>query len=389
MTRIEDGFMAMMVRSLILVVVLCGAVLGQTKNFTPVEGANLKARIDNAIIAGKPNAPAGRFWVGYQFEVRPGVAVDFEIVDSAGGVHISMDGTSMLFDPRYETRELGLFLLYDTQRDLFTRAEVYNLSRTHEFSSYPVYWAGRISNEESLNYLKSIVDSSAPEINRLAERALFAIALHDDARVDPMLIEMIRRPIAQPLRSRAIYWLGNTPESQTKNTLFTEIVRNSEENSDVRQTAMSALAMSRSAATLPLLQNLYETMTTHELKRRALAGIARNDNSDTAATYLIRVAENEKDIELRKSAIANLGRIAGQKSLGALTNTVDNDTDVELQKQAVIAIGRRQKDEAIPILIRTARNHPKMAVRKLAIQMLGQTGDERAVAFFRELLSKD
>jgi HEAT repeat protein len=77
------------------------------------------------------------------------------------------------------------------------------------------------------------------------------------------------------------------------------------------------------------------------------------------------------------------------KSLGALTSTVDNDVEVELQKQAVPAIGRRQKDEAIPILIRTARNHPKMAVRKLAIQVLGQTGDERAVAFFRELLSKD
>jgi HEAT repeat protein len=152
---------------------------------------------------------------------------------------------------------------------------------------------------------------------------------------------------------------------------------------------MSALAMSRSAATLPLLQNLFETMTTRELKRRALTGIARNDNSDAAATYIIRVAETEKDLELRKNAIASLGRIAGQKSLGALTSTVDNDVEVELQKQAVIAIGRRSKDEAIPILIRTARNHPKMAVRKLAIQMLGQTGDERAVAFFRELLSKD
>jgi len=372
-----------------ITLLLCGIAFGQTRSFTPVEGANLKAKIENAIIAGKANAPGGRFWVGYQFEVRPGVAVDFEIVDSGGGVYISTDGTSMMFDPRHETRELGLFLLYDTQRDLITRAEVYNLRRTHEFSSYPVYWAGRISNEESLNYLKSLVDSPAPEINRLAERAIFAIALHDDARVDSMLIEMIRRPVAEPLRSRAIYWLGNTPESQTKNTLFTEIVRNNQEGTDVRQSAMSALAMSRSAATLPLLQNLFETMTTHELKRRALTGIARNDNSDAAATYLIRVAETEKDIDLRKSAIANLGRIAGQKSLGALTSTVDGDTEIELQKQAVIAIGRRSKDEAIPILIRTARNHPKMPIRKLAIQMLGQTGDERAVAFFRELLSKD
>jgi HEAT repeat protein len=294
----------------------------------------------------------------------------------------------MIFDPRHETRELGLFLLYDTQRESFTRAEVYNLRRSREFSNYPVYWAGHITNEESLNYLKSILDSSAPELNRLSERAIFAIALHDDARVDQMLIDMIRKPVAEPTRSRAIYWLGNTPESQAKNTLFTEIVRNNQESNEARQSAMSALALSRSAGTLPLLQNLFETMTTRELKRRALSGIARNDNSDAAATYLIHVAETEKDLELRKSAIASLGKVAGQKSLGALTNTVDSDGEIEVQKQAVLAIGRRPKDEAIPILIRTARSHPKMAVRKLAIQVLGQTGDERAVAFFRELLSK-
>ena len=379
----------MMLRSITVVLILCAAVWGQTKNFTPVEGANLKAKIENAIVAGKANAPAGRFWVGYQFEVRPGVGIDFEIVDSAGGIYMSMDGTSMIFDPRHETRELGLFLLYDTQRESFTRAEVYNLKRSREFSNYPVYWAGHITNEESLNYLKSIIDSSAPEINRLSERAIFAIALHDDARVDAMLTEMIRRPVAEPMRSRAIYWLGNTPESQTKNTLFAEIIRNNQESSDARQAAMSALAMSRSAAALPLLQNLFETMTPHELKRRALGGIARNENSDAAATYLIHVAETEKDVELRKNAIANLGKVAGQKSLGALTSTLDGDGEIEVQKQAVLAIGRRPKDEAVPILIRTARNHPKMPVRKLAIQVLGQTGDERAVAFFRELLSKD
>jgi hypothetical protein len=374
---------------LAVILVLCVVVPGQTKSFIPVEGAGLKAKLDAAIVAGKANATNGRFWVGYQFEVRPGVGVDFEIVDSAGGIYISTDGTSMVFDPRHETRELGLFLLYDTQREGFVRAEVYNLRRDHEFSSYPVYWAGRVSNEESLNYLKSIMDAPAPEVNRLAERALFAIALHDDARVDAMLIEMVRRPVEEPMHSRALYWLGNTPETVTKNTLFTEIVRNNQESSEARNAAMSALAMSRSAAVLPLLQNLFETMTTRELKRRALTGIARNDNNDAAATYLIRVAETERDVELRKSAIANLGRVAGQKSLGALTSTVDGDGDVELQKQAVVALGRRAKDEAIPVLIRTARSHPKMAVRKVAIQVLGQTRDERAVALFSELLSKD
>jgi len=365
-----------------------GGVAGQTKTFTPVEGANLKEKIDKAVVQGRNNAPGGRFWVGYQFEVRPGVATDFEVVDGAGGVYFSVDGSSMMFDPRYETRELGLFFLYDIPREQFTRAEVYNLKRNHEFSGYPVFWAGRISNEESLNYLKSIIDSPAPEVRRLADRATFAIALHDDARVDPLLMDLIRRPINEPIRSRAIYWLGNTPESAAKNALFQEIIRNSQENDEARQNAMSALAMSRSPATLPVLQNLYETMTSREMRRRALSGIARNDNTDAAATYLIHTAESEKDFELRKSAISALGRVAGQKSLGALTNTVDGDIETELQRQAVIAIGRRPKDEAIPILIRVARSHPKMPVRKQAIQVLGQTGDERAVALFRELLSK-
>jgi HEAT repeat protein len=354
-----------------------------------VEGANLKAKFDSAIVAGKANAPQGRFWVGYQFEVRPGVSVDFEVIDSAGGIYMSRDGTSMMFDGQHETRELGLFFLYDEGREQFIRAEVYNLRRQREFSNYPVYWAGRIGNEESLNYLKSIIESPAPEMNRLSERAVFAIALHDDARMDAMLTEMIRRPIAEPIRSRAIYWLGHTPETQTKNTLFTELIRNAQESSEVRNQAMSALAMGRSAGTLSQLQNLFETMTSRDLKRRALMGIARNDNSDGAATFLIRVAESDKDFEMRKNAVANLGWVAGQKSLGALTSTVDGDNEIELQKQAVVAIGRRSKDEAVPILIRTARSHPKMAVRKVAVQMLGQTGDERAVAFFRELLSKD
>src|SRR5712692_424844 len=371
-----------------IVLAIAGGVAAQTKSFTPVEGANLKSKLENGVTQGRANVQGGRFWVGYQFEARPGVAIDFEVVDSNGGVYFSMDGTSITFDSRYETRELGVFLLFDTQRDLFTRAEVYNLRRTHEFSSYPVYWAGRASNEESLNYLKSFIDSAAPEINRLADRATFAIALHDDARVESILTELIRRPIAEPVRSRAIYWLGYTPESPSKNNLLAEIARNNQEAGDSRQQAMSALGMSRAATTLPLLENLFETMTSRELKRRALGGIARNDNRDGAATFLIRIAENEKEIELRKSAIASLGRIAGEKSLGALSNTLDSDPETEVQKQAVIAISRRPKDEAIPILIRTARSHPKMQVRKVAIQMLGQTGDERAVAFFRELLGK-
>jgi HEAT repeat protein len=365
-----------------------GVAAQQSKNFTPVDGANLKAKIDNATAQGKASSPTGLFWVGYQFEVRPGVAVDFEIVSDNGTITWSNDGYSIMSDPRYETRELGVFMLFEKARDSFTRAEVYNLKRDHQFSSYPVYWAGKAANEESLNYLKSIIDSNSPEISRLSDRAAYAIALHDDARVEGILTELIRRPASESIRNRAIYWLGNTPESQAKTTLLTEIVRNQRESGDARQQAMTALGMSRAATSLPVLENLYETMTTRELKRLALVGIGRSDNRDGAATYLIQVLQNQTDVELQKSALSGLGRIGGDKSLGALTSTLDSSPNVELQKQAIRAIGRRPKDEAIPILIRTASNHPKLEVKKIAVQLLGQTRDERATAFLNQLLTK-
>ncbi len=381
--------------TLFVFAIVIGTAAQPSKNFTPVDGANLKAKIDSAVAQGKASSPTGLFWVGYQFEVRPGVAVDFEIVNDSGTISFSNDGWSIMSDSQYETRELGLFLLFEKSLDRFTRAEVYNLRRNHQFSSYPVYWGGKAANEESLNYLKSIIDSTLPEVSRLSDRAAYAIALHDDARVEGILTELIKRPASESIRNRAIYWLGYTPESQAKNTLLAEIVRNQTESGDARQQAMSALGMSRAAGTLPLLENLYETMTSNELKRRALSGIARNDNRDAAATYLIQVAQTgndvmlrSSDIELKKSALSGLGRIPGDKSLSALTNTLDASPQLELQRQAVISIGRRPKDESIPILIRTARNHPRVEVRKLAVQMLGQTRDERAAAFLNELLAK-
>src|SRR5262249_18456782 len=157
-------------------------------------------------------------------------------------VYTVIDNAAMANDPRYETRELGLFMMYDTQREAFIRADIYNLQRNHEYGSYPVYWAGRIANEESLNYLKSMVDSAGADPNNLAGRAIYAISLHDDARVDPMLMEFVRRPLPDTLRWQAINSLSTTPESQAKNTLLTDIVRNNQENAEARRSALTALS---------------------------------------------------------------------------------------------------------------------------------------------------
>jgi len=82
-----------------------------------------------------------------------------------------------------------------------------------------------------------------------------------------------------------------------------------------------------------------------------------------------------------------LGHKAGEKALGVLRDAVD-DPDTEVQKQAIFVISRRPNDEAVPMLIRIARTHAKPEIRREAIFWLGRTGDERALAFLEELLSK-
>ena len=109
----------------------------------------------------------------------------------------------------------------------------------------------------------------------------------------------------------------------------------------------------------------------------------------SAVDFLIQVASNDQDRELRKQAMFWLGQKAGDRSLKFLSDVVDKpDGDTEVQKQAVFAIGQRHKDEAIPLLIKIARTHQSLVVRKQAIFWLGQSGDERALAFFKEIFAK-
>src|SRR6185503_3780571 len=123
----------------------------QREGFIPVEGTSLRQKLDSAISRGRASSGQSRFWAAYSFDVRPGIAVDLEIHNENGTTIIN--GTSFSTDSKIETRNLGVFLLYDASATATTpqRVEVYNLDRRREYSGYPVYWMGRAANEESLN----------------------------------------------------------------------------------------------------------------------------------------------------------------------------------------------------------------------------------------------
>src|ERR1044071_7942505 len=157
------------------------ATTAQRQNFIPVAGADLKSKLDAAVKQGRAAAKPSPFWVAYTFDVRPGIAIDPDIEQFNGSMN-SFGGTTVFRGKvdgiTVETRNLGLFLLHDTQSGAVTRAEIYNLERKREYGGYPVYWLGRAGNDESLNYLNGLVEASRAE--RVVETATVAVAVRSE-----------------------------------------------------------------------------------------------------------------------------------------------------------------------------------------------------------------
>lgn len=362
----------------------------QEQTFTPVQGSTFQARQD-AAIAQAAAAHQARFWTAYSFDVRPGVAVDVDFVSDDG--RFTIQGTWDVSDsgfitsyPGIETRSLGVFALRDSTGQV-ERIDIFNLARRHEYAGYPVYWMGRVSNEESLNFLRAVAESVKSD--ELAGEAVHAVALHDDRRVPEVLEHVARTSAFEGVRARAVRGLGDPPVSDQTREYLAQTARDEHESLEVRRAAISAYGRSRDAQSLTFLQGIYTAFSNRDLKRAALAQIARNDGRVAATAFIVKVATQDSDGEMRKIAVARLGEIAGEQALGTLKATATSgDADTELQKQAVTAIARRPAAESVPLLINIARTHPKPEVRKQAFVLLGRTNDPAAVEFLKSVLMK-
>jgi hypothetical protein len=374
----------------------------QEQGFTPVQGATLQAKAE-AAASQAAAARQTRYWTAYSFDVRPGVAVDVDYVSDDGrfsirgtwdvgdgGSYFVGDGVSASNYPGLETRSLGVFALRDSANRV-ERIDVFNLARRHEYAGHPVYWMGRVANEESLNFLRAVavtqvLDSSHSPQNE----AVWAVSLHDDRRVSEVLMNIARTSTTdEHVRARAVRSLGLPPLTDAVREYLAQLVRDERESQDVRRSAVAAYGRSRDAQSLALMQSLYNSNANRELRRAALTQIARNDDRQGASAFLVRVASQDTDTDFRKAAIARLGEIAGEQATAALRRTAtSNDADTELQKQAVSAIAKRPSNEAVPLLINIARTHTKPEIRRHAFVLLGRTGDSAAVDFLKSVLLK-
>ena len=153
--------------------------------FIAVDGATLETRVELAVARGRSAGSA--YWVAYGFDIRRGVAVDFEMRNVRGVT--TFDGLTIQENSKVETRNVAVFMLYEDGAATPSRVEVYNLDRKRDYGGHPVYWTGRADSGESLALLRNMVATGVD--GDVTHHAVVAIGLHADPRVADILESII------------------------------------------------------------------------------------------------------------------------------------------------------------------------------------------------------
>jgi hypothetical protein len=114
------------------------------------------------------------------------------------------------------------------------------------------------------------------------------------------------------------------------------------------------------------------------------------DSTTALWRELVAIARTPKlRTDVRKSALFWVGQEAAEAATRDLKDVVGDDAiESEVRESAVFALSQRPKDEAVPALLQVARTSRDPRLRKSAIFWLGQTDDDRALAFFEDVLAK-
>lgn len=169
--------------------------------------------------------------------------------------------------------------------------------------------------------------------NKLKERALFVLAQSDSAKAGEIIGAVARGQSGPDLQVRAIRYLGISGTRYSK-----------------------------------LLQDIYAASTDVGVKHAVLQAYMTSG----AKEPVLAAAKGEKDPELRRSAIHQLGAMGARTELEQLYNSTSSADDKEAIMQAFGVAGDTDG------LIHIATSDPDPKVRERAVRNLGPFGGEKA-----------
>jgi HEAT repeat protein len=205
---------------------------------------------------------------------------------------------------------------------------------------------------------------SGSDDDDLKAQALFAIMNNDPERGIPLAEGILSNPNASPrLKERALFLLAQNDSPKAEAVVLGVAKGNSGPDLQVR--AIHQLGVSGDRF-IPALTQIYSTTTDNNVKKAVLSAYMTSD----AKGELLKAIDTEKDPEMRRRAIRQLGPMGASKELEQLYASTKSPDDQEAIIQALAITGDTS------LLAKIAKTGVNVDVRKRAIRSLGITGNK-------------
>lgn len=266
---------------------------------------------------------------------------------------------------------------------------------------YAVNAVARSNPAEAVPLLSNLLNSNATP--RLKSQALFVLAQINTPAARELLKNVAKGSAIPELQGRAIQYLGVHGGAESRATLA-EIYAASTDV-DVKRRILRAFmtagekdrlfALAQSEKTPELrteavrqlgamgandyLWQMYQKETAVDVKRQIISAMQASGN----ATRMIELAKTEKDPDLRRAALRNLG-VMGSKAAGdALVELYAGEQDPNLRRTIISSLFTQGNATA---LVGLARKEQDIAMKKDMVQKLSMMDSKVARDYMLELL---
>lgn len=141
---------------------------------------------------------------------------------------------------------------------------------------------------------------------------------------------------------------------------------------------------------LDFLFNRYEENHFGESKEDLLTPIAIHRKSKRVTPFLIDIAKNETDSELREESMYWLGYQNNLDALNTLKEIIYSTDEFEdVQEKAVTGLAQIENPEAFEELVKIARLHENREVREEAVIWIGEIASDKAEKELKEIIEDD
>ena len=247
---------------------------------------------------------------------------------------------------------------------------------------------------------KMLTGANSPKVK---DRALFVLSQSHSARARDIIAGVAKGNANPDLQLRAIRYIG-IMGGQDNRQILSDVYKSSNDAAVKRSILRSfmtagdkerlfAAARSETDASLRTeairqlgvmhasseLAQLYTTETAIDAKKSILQSMFIGGDSDK----LIELAKNEKDPELRKTAIRNLGLMRRAGTTEALTGIYASDASVEVKKAVINALFIQGNAAALVAIARAEKN---LELKKDIVSKLSNMKSKEATEYLMELL---